>query len=69
MNRRSVKEFRESGDDAKIATFRATVRKSEADRRWSEFLQTLENIIDPLLSFMRVHNWVGGGIFIDRKYI
>ncbi len=54
---RSVKEFRESGDDAKIATFRATVWKDEADRRGSEFLQTLQNIIAPLLSFMRVRKW------------
>jgi hypothetical protein len=62
---RSVKEFREVEDDAKIATFRATVWKDEADRRGSEILPTLENIIEPLLSFMRVQNWFGGGIFIE----
>ena len=60
MKRRCVKEFGESRDDAKIAMFRATVWKDEADRRGSKFLPTLENIIAPLLSFMRVQkhkNW------------
>ncbi len=61
---RSVKEFRESEDDGKIATFRATVWKDEADRRGSEFLQTLENIIDPLLSFMRVQIRMNTGFFM-----
>ncbi len=61
---RSVKEFRESGDDAKITTFRATVWKKETDRRGSKFLPTLQNIIDPLLSFMRVQNRMNTGFFM-----